>query len=186
MIIALEEAKYKLMGLRPDIEELGSALKISQLKANVTELEEKTSDPSFWSSQSNSSEILQTIKQLKDKIDNYEGLVSKLEDAITLAEMAIEENEESYVEEIEAELEAIVSDAEKQRIQVLLSGEYDANNAIINFHAGAGGTEACDWAQMLMRMYSRWAERRGYKVESPLVSNGDFLKKLEKQMVVIL
>ncbi len=163
MIIALEEAKYKLQNLRGDIVELGSALRIDELRSSVVELEEKTMAENFWSDQANSSKILQTLKQTKAKIEAYEALSSKLEDAITLAEMAIEEQEEAYLEEVEAELAAILETEEKMRIEILLSGEYDRNNAIVSFHPGAGGTEAQDWAQMLYRMYTRWCERRGFK-----------------------
>lgn len=117
----------------------------------------------FWADHENSSKILQTIKQTKDKIEAYDALCTKLEDAITLAEVAIEEQDESYTEEIEHELAEIVEAEERMRIEILLSGEYDRNNAIVSFHPGAGGTEAQDWAQMLYRMYTRWCERRGYK-----------------------
>ena len=163
MIIALEDAKYKLIGMRADIEDLGSALRINDLKALAEELDAKTLDPDFWSNQENSSKVLQKLKQTKDTIEGYETLAGRLEDAITLAEMAIEENEEGYVEEIQSELNAIAKEAEEKRIEILLSGEYDKNNAIVSFHPGAGGTEAQDWAQMLYRMITRWAERRGYK-----------------------
>ena len=162
MIIALEEAKYKLVGMRADIKELGSALKIEELRKTAAELDEKTLDPNFWSGE-DSSKILQKIKQTKDVIAGYEELEARLEDAITLAEMAIEENDESCVEEVESELNAISKAAEAKRIEVLLSGEYDKNNAIVSFHPGAGGTEAQDWAQMLYRMITRWAERHGFK-----------------------
>ncbi|MBR2346912.1 MAG: PCRF domain-containing protein, partial [Clostridia bacterium] len=163
MIIALEDAKYKLIAMRADVEDLGSALRIEQLKATAKELDEQTLDPDFWSNQENSSSVLQKLKQTKDTIENYEALRNRLEDAITLAEMAIEENEEGYIEEVESELAAITKEAENKRIEILLSGEYDKNNAIVSFHPGAGGTEAQDWAQMLYRMITRWAERKGYK-----------------------
>ena len=163
MIIALEDAKYKLIAMRADVEDLGSALRIEQLKATAKELDEQTLDPDFWSNQENSSTVLQKLKQTKDTIENYEALKNRLEDAITLAEMAIEENEEGYIEEVESELAAITKEAENKRIEILLSGEYDKNNAIVSFHPGAGGTEAQDWAQMLYRMITRWAERKGYK-----------------------
>jgi peptide chain release factor 2 len=163
LIIALEDAKYKLIGMRADIDDLGSALRIEQLKTTAKELDEQTLDPDFWSNQENSSSVLQKLKQTKDTIENYEALKNRLEDAITLAEMAIEENEEGYIEEVESELFAITKAAESKRIEILLSGEYDKNNAIVSFHPGAGGTEAQDWAQMLYRMITRWAERKGYK-----------------------
>ncbi len=163
MIIALEDAKYKLIGMRERIADLGSALRINELRQTAEELDKQTLDPNFWSNQENSSKVLQKVKQTKDTISDYEALCTKLEDAITLAEMAIEENDESYVEEVQSELDQIVKAEEEKRIEILLSGEYDRNNAIISFHPGAGGTEAQDWAQMLYRMITRWAERHNYK-----------------------
>ena len=163
MIIALEEAKYKLIGMRADIDDLGSALRIEQLKVTAAELDNDTLREDFWSNQENSSKVLQKLKQTKDTIENYEALKNRLEDAIVLVEMAIEENDEGYIEEVESELAAIVKEAESKRIEILLSGEYDKNNAIVSFHPGAGGTEAQDWAQMLYRMITRWAERKGFK-----------------------
>ena len=165
LIIALEEAKYKLIAMRETLTELGSALRIEEQKAKVKELEELTFAPDFWNDAQNSTKILQAVKQTKDCVESYEDLVTRLEDAITLAEMAIEENDESSVEEVESELAFIVEKAEQKRLETLLSGEYDKNNAIISFHPGAGGTEAQDWALMLYRMYSRWGERHGYKVQ---------------------
>ncbi len=165
MIIALEDAKYKLLALRDDIRELGSALRIDELRGSVAELEAQTLDADFWNNQENSSRVLQTIKQTKDKIESYDALHDRLEDAIALAEMAIEENDEGSVPEVQAELDAIVREKESRRIEILLSGEYDKNNAIISFHPGAGGTEAQDWAQMLYRMITRWAERHKYNVK---------------------
>ena len=162
MIIQLEEAKYKLINMRGDIDELSSALRIEQLKAEIAEDEKLTTEPDFWNDAENSSRVLQKIKQKKDKVAAFEALKNKLEDAITLAEMGIEENDESVIGEVEGELADIVKEEERQRIEVLLSGEYDRNNAIVSFHPGAGGTEAQDWAQMLYRMYTRWAERHGF------------------------
>ena len=165
LIIALENAKYELTNFRENIGELGNALRIEELKAEVEELEKVTFEPDFWSNQENSTKILQKIKQMKSKIENYESLSNRLEDAIVMAEMAIEENDETLTEEILEEQKAIIAEEEKQRIQVLLSGEYDKNNAIISFHPGAGGTEAQDWALMLYRLYTRWGEKHGYNVK---------------------
>ena len=163
MIIALEDAKYKLIAMREDIDDLGSALRISELTELAAKLDAQTLEQDFWSNQENSSKVLQQLKQTKDTIEAYEALKARLEDAITLAEMAIEENDEGYVEEVQNELSEIAKAAESKRVEILLSGEYDKNNAIVSFHPGAGGTEAQDWAQMLYRMITRWAERRGYK-----------------------
>ncbi len=165
MIVALEDAKYKLNGMRESIEELGHALGIENLEKKAAELEEKTLAPDFWNDQANSGKMLQELKQLKDKLDSYRALVSELEDTVTLAEMAIEENDESLTDEILESVKHIESEEERQRIEILLSGEYDSHNAIVSFHPGAGGTEAQDWAQMLYRMITRWGERHGFTVK---------------------
>ena len=165
MIIALENARYELQNFRENVKELGNALRIEDLKVEADALEQTTFDPNFWSNQEASTKTLQKIKQLKAKIENYEALATKLEDTIMMAEMAIEENDESMTEDILADQQAIIKEEEKQRIEVLLSGEYDKNNAIISFHPGAGGTEAQDWALMLYRLYTRWGERHGFNVK---------------------
>ena len=165
MIIEIEEAKHKLTNFRADVEELGNALRIDDLRAQAEELDKLALAPDFWNDQENSGKILRQTKQLKDKIERYDNLAAKLEDAITLCELAIEEGDESMKDEIFSEVEAIESEEEKMRIEVLLSGEYDHNNAILSFHPGAGGTEAQDWAQMLYRMYTRWGEAHGYNVK---------------------
>ena len=120
--------------MRADIDDLGSALRIDELKLTVEELDKQTLDPDFWSNSENSSSVLQKLKQTKDTIENYEALKSRLEDAITLAEMAIEENDESCVEEVESELTFIERETDKMRLETLLSGKYDHCNAILSFH----------------------------------------------------
>ena len=165
MIIALEEAKRKLIDLRGDVKELGNALRIVDLKAKVAELSAQTLDPNFWNNPDQANKITQEIKQSQDTVEDYDKLCSKLEDAIALAEMAIEENDDSFVDEVQNELAEIEATAEKERIAVLLCEEYDKNNAIVSFHPGAGGTEAQDWAQMLYRMITRYAEKSGFKVK---------------------
>ncbi len=165
MIIELEDAKYKLSNFSDKIEELGSALRIDTLRKEADELEKQTLEADFWSDAENSGKILRNIKQLKSKIEAYEKLCRKVEDTLVLTEMAIEENDESVVGEIVADVAEIEKEEERQRIEVLLSGEYDRNNAILSFHPGAGGTEAQDWALMLYRMYTRWGEKHGYNVK---------------------
>ena len=163
MIIALENARHELIDMREKIEDLGHALNVEGLQNRVAELEQKTADPAFWNDQENSSKVLQELKQSKDTIEEYHALGARLEDAIALAEIAIEAEDESCLEEVESELEGIRSAEDSMRMEILLCGEYDRNNAIVSFHPGAGGTEAQDWAQMLYRMITRWAERRGFK-----------------------
>ena len=173
MIVQLEEAKRELLAMRPDIEDLGHALRVDALAAKVEELEQMTLAPDFWNNAANSSKVLQTIKQSKDTIEGYNALVSRLEDAIALAEMAIEEEDQDSVADVIAELEAIKAEAEHKRIEVLMCGEYDDSTAIVSFHPGAGGTEAQDWCQMLYRMINRWAESNGFKVKLLEWQDGD-------------
>ena len=151
--------------MKGDIAELGNALRIDKISEEAEELEQKTLVPNFWDDAANSSKILRELKQIKDTIEEYENLQIALEDAIMLADMGIEENDESVVEEVLAELERITEIEERMRLETLLSGEYDSCNAIVSFHPGAGGTEAQDWASMLYRMYNRWAERHGFTVK---------------------
>ncbi len=165
MIIQLEEAKIKLRGMRKDLAELAQALRIEEALTKIDELEQLTYDPNFWGDQQRSSKILQELKQLKDKVERYNKLNNLLEDTLSLAELAIEENDESFTEEVVAGVAEVEKTAEEERLAALLTGEYDALNAIVSFHPGAGGTEAQDWAQMLYRMYTRWGERHGFTVK---------------------
>ncbi len=165
MIIALDEAKRRLLDMEGTLQELGNQLRIEEAKERATELERETMVENFWNDAEKSSKKLQEIKQLKDKVESYEALVQRLEDTLMLCEMAMEENDESSVDEVLAETEFIENEAEKKRIEVLLCGPYDKNNAIVSFHPGAGGTEAQDWASMLYRMYTRWGEKSGFNVK---------------------
>ena len=165
MIIQLEEAKIKLRGMRKDLLELAQALRIEEALVKIEELEQLTYDPNFWGDQQRSSKILQELKQLKDKVERYNKLNNLLEDTLSLAELAIEENDESFTEEVMEGVNELEKSAEEERLAALLTGEYDALNAIVSFHPGAGGTEAQDWAQMLYRMYTRWGERHGFNVK---------------------
>ena len=165
MIVALEEAKRRLSALFEVVDELKNQLRIDEAKERCQELERETLVQDFWNDAENSSKKLREIKQLKDKYESYEALVSRLEDTFTLCEMAIEEGDEGSVDEVISETEFIETEAERKRIEVLLSGPYDKNNAIVSFHPGAGGTEAQDWCLMLYRMYTRWGEAHGFNVK---------------------
>ena len=165
MIVALEEAKRRLTALFDIVGELKNQLRIDEAKEKCQELERETLVQDFWNDADKSSAKLREIKQLKDKYESYEALVAKLEDAFTLCEMAIEVGDEDSVEEVVTETDYIEAEAERKRIEVLLSGPYDKNNAIVSFHPGAGGTEAQDWCQMLYRMYTRWGEAHGFNVK---------------------
>ncbi|MBQ2876465.1 MAG: peptide chain release factor 2 [Clostridia bacterium] len=165
MIVALEDAKRRLVALEDVLSELKNQLRIDEAKERCADLERETLVADFWNDADTSSKKLREIKQLKDKYESYEALVTKLEDTLMLCEMAIEENDEGSVEEVVSETEFIENEAERKRIEVLLSGPYDKNNAIVSFHPGAGGTEAQDWASMLYRMYTRWGEKSGFNVK---------------------
>lgn len=122
------------------------------------------SDPEFWNDPDTAKAISQEATQLKDTVEGYKALVSEIEDTRLMLDMAIEEEDESMESEISELVKGIEEEVERREILLLLSGEYDANNAILTFHAGAGGTEAQDWVSMLIRMYLRWAEQHGYGI----------------------
>lgn len=151
--------------MKSDLEDLGSALKINRLRDEAEELEQKTLVPNFWDDTENSGKILRELKRIKSTLEEYAELKRSLEDALTLADMGIEESDESVTDEVVAEVEKIRAGEERMRLETLLSGEYDACNAIVSLHPGAGGTEAQDWASMLYRMYTRWAEKHGFAVK---------------------
>lgn len=165
LIIALEEAKRRLSALAPSVKQLRESLRIDALTEEAKELEAKTYAPDFWENQETSGVTLKQLKRLKDTIEEYEALSTRFDDAVVLTEMAIEEDDESSVEEVTKEMDFLEREAERLRLETLLTGEYDHNNAILSFHPGAGGTEAQDWASMLYRMYSRWGEAHGYTVK---------------------
>jgi len=139
----------------------------------VEELEKKIEEPGFWDNADVSQQIMKELKGLKDILEKADGLATRFEDIGLLIEMAYEEEDASLIPEIEEELQTFENVFEEMRIQTLLSGEYDKDNAIVTLHAGAGGTESCDWASMLYRMYTRWAEQKGFSVEVLDFLDGD-------------
>ncbi len=165
MIVQLDEAKRRLGELRADVDDLASALRIDELRAKAKEYDEMTSDNAFWADAEKSAKILQDAKRVKDKIEKWETLSNKVDETLELDQMAIDENDESFTDEILADVKDIETTAAAMRIEVLLSGEYDDSNAIIALHPGAGGTEAQDWALMLYRMYCRWGEKHNFNVK---------------------
>ena len=129
--------------------------------------------PGFWDDPDRSNQKMKELKNLKDTVGQCDKLSNQYDDILTLIEMGYEENDESLVAEIRSELDEFVSEFEELRIGTLLSGEYDKNNAILKLNAGAGGTESCDWCSMLYRMYTRWAERKGFTIEVLDYLDGD-------------
>lgn len=164
-MLQYEELRLKLEDLEPALSELAQSMGLEGMKQELKELEEKTAAEGFWNDLDNSQRILKKISTLKNKINIYEDLKASFYDTLTLIEMTIEEQDLSFLEEITKSVGNIEGEIEKQKLATLLTGEYDGNNAILSFHAGAGGTEAMDWVLMLYRMYVRWGERHGFKVK---------------------
>lgn len=164
-MLQFEELRLELEALEPDIKELSNALGLDKMKMEIEQLEQRAAQPGFWDDVENSQKILQKTGALKNKVSAYDALVSSYEDTLALIELANEEEDLSLLEEAQQELESVKREYDNQRLQTLLTGEYDTKNAILTFHAGAGGTEAQDWAEMLYRMYTRWAERHNFKVK---------------------
>lgn len=146
---------------------------IAKLKGEIEELEQKAAEPGFWDDLENSQKVLQKTKGLKTKVERYERLTADLDDLRTLNELGMEEDDADIVPEIQEGLEDIKARYEKLRLETLLTQPYDKNNAILTLHAGAGGTEAQDWVQMLLRMYTRWAEEHDYTVKTLDYLDGD-------------
>ena len=161
-IIEYDTYKQKLSALGPQLTKLAAALDLEGARREVEELEEKTGDANFWNDLEASQKVLRRTKQLKNKLEHHAKLVSQWEDLTTLVEMAMEEDDGSLLPEVEEGYAKLESSLEEANLSTLLTGEYDASNAILTLHAGAGGTEAQDWCQMLFRMYTRWAERHDF------------------------
>ena len=169
----LEDLKPTLNDLGEKLDQMRISLEIPAKEEKIAELEYKMGEPSFWDDAAAAQKLNQELAALKGGVDTYKGLMAKYEDAETLYEMGIEEGDASMEDDICAELDLIAEGLETLQLEVLLSGDYDANDAILTLHAGAGGTEAQDWTQMLLRMYGRWAERHGFTVETADLQPGD-------------
>ena len=165
-MIQFEELRLELERLLPEIEDLADALGLKAMESEIDQLEHRAAEPGFWDDMENSQKILQRTSMLKNKVQSYRELAAAYEDTHALIELADEEEDLSLLEEAQAEVEKVKNNLEAQRLSTLLTGEYDSKNAILTFHAGSGGTEAQDWAEMLYRMYSRWAERHDFKVKT--------------------
>ena len=165
-MIELEQYKQELAVLTEQIEDLGISLNIPRTLLDIEELEQKAGDPAFWNDLENSQKVLQRTKELKNKVERFAKQKLLCEDLSTLVELGMEEDDESVVSEIKDGLGNLKANYEKLKLETLLTGEYDKNNAILTLHAGAGGTEAQDWVQMLFRMYTRWSEDKGFALKT--------------------
>ncbi len=164
-MLEFEEQRLKLKGFSDELNDLKEAIAYEKTSEKIKELEQLTATDDFWSDVDNSQKILQQISQFKSVVSAYDKLYQLYDDTLALIDIADEEEDISFLEEIEQSINSFCEELENQRLQTLLSGEYDKNNAILTFHAGAGGTEAQDWAEMLVRMYTHWGEAHKFKVK---------------------
>ena len=170
-MLQIEELKQELLAQQPKIEYLKEALGYQKLREQKKQLDKQAAQPDFWNDVENTKKVLKEQKTVNEKVGSYENLVRMYEDAQTMLELAAEEEfdseeeQESFLQDIRTSLKEIAQRIEEEKLSALLSGEFDQNNAILSFHAGAGGTEAQDWVQMLYRMYARWSERHHFKVK---------------------
>ena len=172
-MILLDELRVPMSDYQKDMEELYEVLGVAAAKERYDALQEEVAKEGFWDDLEHSQKVLQESKTLENKITAYHKMQTELDDIITLIELSLEEGETESTPDINAEADAFIQKLEEMKLSSLLTGEYDHSNAILTFHAGAGGTEAQDWAEMLYRMYNRWAERHDFKVTTLDYLDGD-------------
>lgn len=172
-MIQYEQLRLELLEKKDSLESLYEALGVERLKEEVAKLEEMSAQDGFWDNVEESQKIVQKTSGLKNKVEAYEKLKSDYEDTLVMIELSDAEEDLELFDECRESVDAIEKELEKQTLGTLLTGEYDNKNAILTFHAGAGGTEAQDWNSMLVRMYTRWGESHGYKVTMVDFLDGD-------------
>ena len=172
-LIEYDTYRQKLRELKPELDKLSAALDLDGARQESERLSAETEQDGFWNDLARSRKVQTRLKQLRNKISRQEKLLSAWEDLTALCDMGQEADDPEILEELRAEFDALQGRIEESRMSTLLSGEYDANNTILQFHAGAGGTEAQDWTQMLYRMYTRWAERHGFTYKTLNYEDGD-------------
>ena len=164
-MLEYEELRLEFENLKPQVADLAKAMNLEAISKEAADLEDQSAQPGFWDDAEASQKIMQKVGALKNKIASFKKLEENVDDVLTMIELAEEEEDASMLPEIKELAEETKGMLEEQKLIILLSGEYDSKNAILTFHAGAGGTEAQDWVEMLYRMYNRWAERHHFKVE---------------------
>lgn len=173
LVVELDQFKYKLNGYAEPLREVGASLDLENKKLRIEELERLMEEPTFWDNPEKSQQTMKELNGLKSTVEEFHNLEGSYDDISTLLEMGYEEEDASLIPEIENELNAFEEAFEELRIGTLLCAEYDRDNAILTLHAGAGGTESCDWASMLCRMYQRWADKKGFSTEMIDFLDGD-------------
>ncbi|MBP5459880.1 MAG: peptide chain release factor 2, partial [Clostridia bacterium] len=172
-MLQYEELRLSVLENEKPLQELKEALGLDAMKEEVVKLEAEAAKDGFWDDVENSQKVLKETSRLKSKIAKYEKLEGLYEDTLVMIELADEEGDESLYDECKESADQVKTELESMTLSTLLSGEYDERNALLTFHAGAGGTEAQDWASMLFRMYNRWGERHGFKVKTLDYLDGD-------------
>ncbi len=164
-MLQVDDAKQKMNEIRGLLAEAQNALGLESLKKELEELQAKMEEPGFWENVQEAHKVNKRVKPVEDKLEQFGRISARLEDAVVLTELLEESSDEEMSEELAAELVTLKRDVSELRLKALLRGEYDSNGAILSLHAGAGGTEAQDWVEMLYRMYTRWCERKKYTVK---------------------
>ena len=172
-MVELDQFKQDLAATQQPLKEVADSLDLGGKENRIAELEKNMEEPGFWDDPDKATRLMQELKSLKGTVEQVQSLRASFDDIGVLIDMAYEENDESLIPEIEEELNSYKEKLETLRITTLLSGPYDRSNAIVTIHAGAGGTESCDWAGMLYRMYLRWADKKGFAVETLDYLDGD-------------
>ena len=172
-MVELDQYKYTLSTLEAPLKDLGKSLSLDAKKERIAELQRYMEAPDFWDDVERSQKMTKELKNLQDTVKTFSDLEAQFEDIGLMIEMGNEENDPDAVEMVAESLTEFQQAFEQLRLSTLLNGEYDKNNAILRLNAGAGGTEACDWASMLYRMYTRYAERKGFSVEVLDFLDGD-------------
>ncbi|MDR1440363.1 MAG: peptide chain release factor 2 [Clostridiales bacterium] len=172
-MLALEQMKPELLALRQQIADLGDSLDPARIESEAEELENKASEPDFWDDPEKSQAVLQRTKSLRTKLDRYRRLMESAEDLLVLVQLGIDEQDESIADEAKLEFASIKAGYQDMYLQTLFSGQFDKNNAILSMHAGSGGTESQDWVEMLLRMYTRWAESHSFNAKILDILDGD-------------
>ena len=165
MIIELEQYKYELGQKEQALRDLGASLDLDNKKKRIAELDRMMEEPDFWTDPEKANQYSTEDRRLKDDVKSYEELAQSYDDIGALIEMAEEEEDQDSVAEVKEMLDDFIERLDQMSTKLLLSGEYDSMNAILRLNAGAGGTESNDWAGMLYRMYTRWAERHGFTLK---------------------
>ncbi|MBR4360093.1 MAG: PCRF domain-containing protein, partial [Clostridia bacterium] len=173
MLLALDQFTPRLDSLRAQLKEIAGGLHLDDMERELQELHEEMNADGFWDNLERSTHVNRRISNLEGRIKHYHSLLSGCDDVETMIELANEENDESMVEEISAELERLEKETEALSLETLMRGKYDDRDAVLSLHAGAGGTEAQDWTSMLYRMYTRYCERMGFTVKLLDLLDGD-------------